>query len=171
MAAASASAPHEIKDDPAPIDRKLAELKKSFGLKKTRDAKFRIEQLQNLKKGIKVLEKDIDESLKVDLGRTGYANEFIETMGIVKKIDHAIENLHKWMKDEVRDTPMLIGPAKSRVVYEPLGVALVIGSWNFPYFTCIGPLIYAIAAGNCCIVKPSEMAPQCSKIIKRLMVR
>jgi aldehyde dehydrogenase (NAD+) len=75
------------------------------------------------------------------------------------------------MADESVDTPMLLAPAKSRIVYEPFGVALVIGSWNFPFFTTIGPLIYAIAAGNCCIIKPSEMSPQSSKVMKRLFTR
>lgn len=88
-----------------------------------------------------------------------------------KKIDHCLEHLKEWMADESVDTPMLLGPAKSRIVWEPFGVALIMGSWNFPFFTTIGPLIYAIAAGNCAIIKPSEMSPQCSRIMKRLLTR
>lgn len=88
-----------------------------------------------------------------------------------KKINHALEHLKEWMAAESVDTPMLLGPARSRIVYEPFGVALIMGSWNFPFFTTIGPLIYAIAAGNCAILKPSEMSPQCSRVMKRLLVR
>jgi len=88
-----------------------------------------------------------------------------------KKIDHAISHLSSWAASKSVDTPMLLGPACSRIVYEPFGIALVMGSWNFPFFTTIGPFIYAIAAGNCCIIKPSEMSPQCSRVMKRLLVR
>lgn len=105
------------------------------------------------------MSKDIDAALHADLGRQGYTNVLFETGGMEKKIDHALEHLKEWMAAESVDTPMLLGPARSRIVYEPFGVALIMGSWNFPFFTTIGPLIYAIAAGNCAILKPSEMSP------------
>jgi aldehyde dehydrogenase (NAD+) len=75
------------------------------------------------------------------------------------------------MKDESLDTPMSLGPAKSRIVYEPLGTVLVVGSWNFPIFTTIGPLVSAIAAGNTAVIKPSELAPFTSNILKKLIFR
>jgi aldehyde dehydrogenase (NAD+) len=78
-------------------------------------------------------------------------------------------NLKSWMKPKKVNTPMTIGPACSSVVYEPLGVVLIIGSWNFPYFTSLAPLIYAIAAGNTAIIKPSESAPNCSSMIRQLI--
>lgn len=64
---------------------------------------------------------------------------------------------------------MLLSPAKSKVVYEPLGVYLIMGSWNFPFLTTINPLIFAIIAGNCALVKPSEMSPHCAVIIDKLI--
>jgi aldehyde dehydrogenase (NAD+) len=60
------------------------------------------------------------------------------------------------MKDESVDTPLLIGPAKSSIMAEPLGVTGILGSWNYPYVTTFMPLIAAIAAGNCAVIKPSE---------------
>jgi len=75
------------------------------------------------------------------------------------------------MKDDVVDTPSLIGPAKSKIVYEPLGVALIMGSWNFPFFTTLGPLVAVIASGNCAVIKPSELSPNCSRKIKSLLTR
>jgi aldehyde dehydrogenase (NAD+) len=75
------------------------------------------------------------------------------------------------MKDEPVDTPLLIGPGKSSIMTEPLGVTGILGSWNYPYVTCFGPLIAAITAGNCAVVKPSELAPQSSLMIKRFIVR
>lgn len=90
---------------------------------------------------------------------------------MMTEIDHSISHLNKWAKDECVDTPMLIGPASSRIVYEPLGVILVIGSWNFPILTTIGPLINVIAAGNVAIIKPSEISPNTSNMLKKLICR
>lgn len=66
---------------------------------------------------------------------------------------------------------MIIGPGKSRIVYEPLGVVLIMGSWNFPLYTTIGPLIHVIAAGNTAVIKPSEMAPHVSNALRKLINR
>ena len=66
---------------------------------------------------------------------------------------------------------MFLGPAKSRIALEPLGVVCIIGSWNFPLYTTLAPLIYAIAAGNCAVIKPSEMTPFTLMKIKSLITR
>jgi aldehyde dehydrogenase (NAD+) len=63
---------------------------------------------------------------------------------------------------------MLVGPAKSKLVFEPLGVIGIMGSWNFPLLTCLSPLIYAIAAGNTAVIKPSEVSPNSLLILKKL---
>lgn len=82
-----------------------------------------------------------------------------------------MDNLKKWANDESVDTPMLIGPGKSKIVYEPLGVVLIMGSWNFPLYTTLGPLIHTIAAGNCALIKPSEMSPFVSNTLKKVINR
>ena len=66
---------------------------------------------------------------------------------------------------------MIVGPGKSKIVYEPLGVVLILGSWNFPLFTTIGPLVDIIAAGNCAVIKGSEMSPNTSKAMGLLATR
>lgn len=63
----------------------------------------------------------------------------------------------------------MLAPAKTRIKYEPLGVVLIFGSWNYPYVVNIKPLCAAITSGNCAVVKPSEMAPFSSKVIKDLV--
>jgi len=63
------------------------------------------------------------------------------------------------MKDVYFDPPLLFCPNSAKIKYEPLGVALIYGSWNFPYFVTLKPLTNAIASGNCAIIKPSEMSP------------
>ena len=75
------------------------------------------------------------------------------------------------MKDEPRDTPFMIGPGTSYVVKEPLGVVAILGAWNFPLKTTLSPLISAISAGNVVVMKPSEFAPHCTVIFKRLFAR
>ena len=66
---------------------------------------------------------------------------------------------------------MLLGPGISKIVAEPLGVALVLGSWNFPIFTTLGPLVDIIAAGNCAVIKGSEMTPNTSKVMSLVVQR
>lgn len=73
------------------------------------------------------------------------------------------------MKDVDTDPPLIFAPSHCKIRYEPLGVALVIGSWNFPYFVTLKPLIVAIAAGNCVIVKPSELGPCSGRAIQILV--
>lgn len=68
-------------------------------------------------------------------------------------------------------TPVYLGPARSRIIYEPLGVVGIFGSWNFPLYTCLSPLISAIAAGNTAVIKPSEVAPHSLLKIKSLLTR
>ena len=85
---------------------------------------------------------------------------------LITKIDiqHNEANFRTWAKPEKVDTPLVVGPATSRIVYEPLGVVLVLGARNYPLFTSITPVAAAIAAGNCVLLKPSELAPHSSNV-------
>lgn len=73
------------------------------------------------------------------------------------------------MKDVDLDTPILLAPCKTKIRYEPLGVCLIYGSWNYPYVVTLKPLCQAITSGNCAVIKPSEMAPNTSRVIKDLV--
>ena len=73
------------------------------------------------------------------------------------------------MADVHEDPSIIFSPCVSKIRYEPLGVVLVMGSWNFPYFVTLKPLAQAIAAGNCVVVKPSELGPHCSKAMQDLI--
>jgi aldehyde dehydrogenase (NAD+) len=66
------------------------------------------------------------------------------------------------MKDIYYDNPLLFAPNVTKIRYEPLGVALIMGSWNYPYYVCLKPLAQAIASGNCAVIKPSELSPASS---------
>lgn len=73
------------------------------------------------------------------------------------------------MADVYFDPPLAFAPNTTRIRYEPLGVALVFGTWNYPYYVCIKPLVQAIATGNCALVKPSEMSPKTAEVMKILV--
>jgi aldehyde dehydrogenase (NAD+) len=73
------------------------------------------------------------------------------------------------MKDVELDTPLMLAPSKTKIRYEPLGVVLIYGSWNYPYVVTLKPLCQAITSGNCAIIKPSEMAPHASAVMKTLV--
>lgn len=74
----------------------------------------------------------------------------------------------EYAKDVHADPYLLFAPSVSKIRYEPLGVALIYSAWNFPYFTSIKPLITCITAGNCAVMKPSEMSPNTTKVLVKL---
>ena len=95
--------------------------------------------------------------------------DLIEIFAIVGEARHAARHIGRWMRPHrVRPTAALLG-TRSSIVYEPKGVVLILSPWNFPFNLSLGPLISAVAAGNCVILKPSEMTPASSALMKRLL--
>ena len=111
----------------------------------------------------------ICDAAEKDLNRNPFIHETFNMNPTCLEIDDTINQLPTWMKPIECDTPMLYGPGKSRVLYEPLGVCLIMPAWNFPFATCFNPLVTALAAGNVCLIKPSEMAAHSSKVIKEMI--
>jgi acyl-CoA reductase-like NAD-dependent aldehyde dehydrogenase len=144
----------------------IAEAQRAFyrrGL--TREIDFRVGQLGVLRSAIVKRERDILEALKRDLGRPmveGYTSE----IGIVlHEIDFALKDLAAWAKPCKVRTPLMLFPGSSWIYPEPYGSVLVIAPWNYPFQLAVSPLIGALAAGNCAVVKPSEAAPHTSRLI------
>ncbi|KAA1037726.1 aldehyde dehydrogenase [Macrococcus equipercicus] len=135
----------------------------------TKEIKFRKKQLKALKKEIQHREADILTALNQDLGKgkvEGYASE----IGIIlKSISMFLKEIKTYNKVETVTTPMLQFPAKSFVMREPLGTVLIIGPFNYPFQLVMEPLIGAIAAGNCAVVKPSELTPHTSQVISEII--
>lgn len=127
--------------------------------------------LKQLLKGLKEMEQDLKEAIDKDLGRDSFVSWFVELEPTKLDAKHALQHVRDWSKEEVVDTPLFAGPGRSKIIYEPLGVALIISSWNYPILTALHPLIAAIASGNCAIIKPSEMAPYSSKALKKLVTQ
>ncbi len=156
---------HTLED----IESTLLSLKNTFATGKTKAYQWRIEQLNGLMRLCKVHEKDICEALSLDL-RKCYTEAYLQEVGYVKAdIKHTLKKLKKWMKPRRVSTPLLAFPAKSFHQPEPLGVVFIMGAWNFPFQLVLAPLVAAIGAGNCALIKPSELTPHTSKLIANLI--
>ena len=131
--------------------------------------KYRIFQLKKLKKLIIDYEKQILDAVKEDLSKPDFENYFSEIQISLMELDFAIKNLKRWMKAEFVKTPFMHQPGYSFTKAEPLGVVLIIAPWNYPFQLIISPLIANIAAGNCAILKPSEISENSSNIIAKLI--
>ena len=107
--------------------------------------------------------------LKEDLGRSDFEAEGLEFLALELDIQHSIDNLKKWMQPTITSVPVFMAPASSEIHHEPYGVCLVIGAFNYPVQLALGPLVGAISAGNCCVVKPSDLAVKVEEILKHLI--
>jgi aldehyde dehydrogenase (NAD+) len=151
------------------IQNTFFELKTNFRNNETRPVAHRKLVLQNLRRIIKDSEKDIAEALKKDLGLYSHTSYVTSVATLIGEIDHALKNLDSWTQSQNKETPMLLFPATTYVFNEPLGTVLIIGAWNYPFPTTIIPFISAIAAGNCAIIKPSENARECSRVMAKIV--
>jgi aldehyde dehydrogenase (NAD+) len=135
----------------------------------TRSYKFRKEQLQKLKKAVVQYEEDLYQALYADLKKSKEEAWVTENGIVLSELKHALKYLATWMEDETVSTNLLNLPSSSRIVPEPLGVVLLIGPWNYPFQLLFNPLIGAMAAGNCVVLKPSEFAPATDAVMKRMI--
>lgn len=135
----------------------------------TRSYDFRIGQLKKLKAMLKNNEDKILEALKKDLNKPAFEAYTSEVGILYEEINYAVRNLRSWMKEQRVSTPISISPSRSYIYSEPLGVVLIISPWNYPVQLLLAPLIGAIAAGNCAILKPSDQAKHSSDLITKLI--
>ena len=138
---------------------------------KTMAAGFRRERLLELRAAIEAHEKPLLDALYADLRKNpheAYAAEIGYTLG---EIRHALRHLDRWIRPQRRKAPWLAWPATAEVRHVPLGVALIIGPWNYPLQLLLTPLVSAIAAGNTAVLKPSELAPHSSGVIAEMIRR
>lgn len=136
---------------------------------KTRTIAYRKQLLEKLKAVIKRRNQDIQKALRQDFGKCGFESFSTEIMGVLDEIDFSIRHVSGWEKPKRVRTPITLFCAKSTVYREPYGNVLIISPWNYPFLLAFSPLVGAIAAGNCCILKPSEYAPHTSRILKEMI--
>ncbi len=130
---------------------------------------FRQKALRSLKKAVSDNEDALHAALYTDLRKSAYESYLTEIGLVHKEIDTAIKNLSKWSKaKKASGTPALF-PAKSFIIPEPLGLALIIAPWNYPFLLTMAPLVGAVAAGCCCVIKPSEFAPATAAVIEKII--
>ncbi|GJP45787.1 hypothetical protein CLOM_g5123 [Closterium sp. NIES-68] len=154
--------------DEAAAEEMVAKLRSKFRSGETRNLAWREQQLRNLARMAEEHEDDIMAALKADLGR-GRMEVLIEVLGVWKAASHMLKNFKKWAKPHKVGTPLSLKPGRSEVVYEPLGLVLIISPWNFPFLLSLEPLVGALATGNVVVLKPSEHAPASSHLLSRLL--
>lgn len=146
----------------------ISNLRQHFNSGMTRPVSFRIRQLKNLKAAIRSHEDDIINALHTDMKKPPFESYASEIGILYTEIEHSIRHVGSWAKSKKVSTPIIHFLSSSAVYQEPYGVTLIIGPWNYPLQLIIAPLIGSIAAGNCTVIKPSELAPATSSVIKRI---
>ncbi len=136
---------------------------------RTKNLNFRIEKLKILRKAIIENEKEIIEALKKDLNKAPFEAYETEIGIVLEEIRYTIKHLSKWTKCKKVKTPLKHFPSSSYIYSEPYGVILIMAPWNYPFQLVLAPLIGAIAAGNCSIVKPSDYSKHTSRLINKLI--
>lgn len=147
----------------------IENLRKFFSSGKTLDVNFRKQKLKQLKAEIIKNEKEIFEALETDLGKSSTEAYMSEVGLVLSEIDCCIKHLKKWAKPKKVRSPLAQFPSKSYILSEPLGVVLIMSPWNYPFMLTLNPLIGAIGAGNCAIVKPSRYSGATSDVIKKIL--
>ena len=142
--------------------------KYKFELRKT-DAKTRISKLKKLKEALQDFEEEIYTALQKDLRKSRFETAVTELFFTYAEIDHAIKKLRSWMKPKSVSKTLSNFFAGNKIYYEPKGVCLIIAPWNYPLQLIMSPLISAIAAGNCAILKPSELSSTTAQVINKLI--
>lgn len=154
-----------IQQIPAVVDAVRA----SFDAGRTRPLEWRKTQLRRLIEMIRREERALLAALEADLGKCAFEAWSAELSLVAGEADHALDNIDDWVKAEKVHTPLVFQPGKSRIYRQPLGVALIIGPWNYPFQLITAPLVGALAAGNAAVIKPSEIAENTSAALAELI--
>lgn len=143
--------------------------RKFFAEHTTLSIDFRLKMLRRLRKAIVEREKQLTEALYADLHKS-YEEAFLTEISIVLgEIDNFLKHLPRWAAPSKRKTPLKLFPAKSQIITEPLGVALIIAPWNYPVQLLLNPLVGAIAAGCTAVLKPSPYVPHVAEALEELV--
>jgi len=135
----------------------------------TQSLDYRLSQLKLLKQVIQGHQNEIITALQQDLGKPKFEAYTSEVLILLEEINFVLKHLREWMKPQRAKISLGQFPARGLIYPQPLGVVLIIAPWNYPFQLLVNPLIGAIAAGNCVIVKPSELAPHTASLISKLI--
>lgn len=140
-----------------------------FAAGETRSVKKRLEILKKLHQAIKNREKQLCEAIQADLGKSATESYMCEVGLTLSELSFQIKHLKKWAKPKRCKTDLANFPGRSFALREPYGCVLIMSPWNYPFLLCMEPMVGAIAAGNCCVLKPSAYSSHTSAAIKELI--
>jgi aldehyde dehydrogenase (NAD+) len=140
-----------------------------FFAQRTKDISFRTEQLKKLKKLLKDNESILNEAIYKDFSKSPFETYSTEFALLFSEINMAIKKVKRWSRPIKKATNLANIPGKSYIIPEPYGNTLIIGAWNYPYQLTLLPMVTSMAAGNTCIVKPSELAIHTSNAMAKLI--
>lgn len=151
------------------VGEKVLKQRNFFSQGKTKSVDFRLKQLKALERCVKKYEQEILEALRLDLRKSHEEGYLTELSIVLSEIKMHIRQLAGWSKPRKVSTPLHLFPSKSYTLFEPLGVVLILSPWNYPFQLLINPLIGAISAGNCAVLKPSPYVPATNEILKKMI--
>nr|KAF6281685.1 hypothetical protein mPipKuh1_010217 [Pipistrellus kuhlii] len=154
-----------------PFEDTLQRLREAFREGRTRSAEFRAAQLKGLDRFLREHKQQLQEALLQDLRKSAFEAELSELSISHAEINLALRNLRAWMKDEKVPRNLATQLDSAFVRKEPFGVVLIIAPWNYPLNLILVPLVGAIAAGNCVMLKPSEVSKNTEKILVEMLPR
>lgn len=159
--------------NPTYTEEEIAQLvkdqRKFFRTNATLSVEYRLEQLKKLLALVQEYEEELHAAIYKDFGKSKHHNQLTEIFPLYAELKEAIQNVAKWAKPRKVKTNLLNKPGSSYLVPEPLGVTLVIGAWNFPYNLSLIPVVGSMVAGNTTILKPSELPPETSRIMAKII--
>ncbi len=144
-------------------------LRKYFNSGNTIDPGRRIEILKALKESILSNLSPLYEALWKDLHKSTQESYLTEVSFVLGEIEYHIKHLRKWSKIRKTGSPITIFPSKSRIMPQPYGVVLIIAPWNYPFMLLLAPLVAAVSAGNCAMLKPSHIAVNTAAVCKDII--
>jgi aldehyde dehydrogenase (NAD+) len=147
----------------------IAQCRSAFDRGVTRPLAWREAQLRALEAMLECHEKALCEALRADLGKSASESWLTEISYVALASKYTRKHLRRWARERRVHTNLALLPARSSVRPEPLGTVLIIAPWNYPAQLCLAPLVAAIGAGNCAVIKPSELAPATSAAIAALL--
>ncbi|KAL3638831.1 hypothetical protein CASFOL_016738 [Castilleja foliolosa] len=151
------------------LDKIAEDLRSVYISGKTKGYEWRVSQLKAIIKITTYHEKEIIQALRSDLNKPELESFVHEISAVTGACKSALKDLPRWMKPEKVKTSMTTFPSSGEIVSEPLGVVLIISTWNYPFRLSLDPVIGAIAAGNAVVLKPSEVAPATSSVLSKLL--
>ena len=152
-----------------PVPAVVTRLRATFESGRTRPLDWRVGQLRALERMLAERERDLVAAIVTDLGRNEVDAWLADVAPVIAESKYARKHLRSWTKPQRTGLPLSVQPGKAWVQWEPLGVAGIIGPWNYPAFLILSPLVGSIAAGNCAVLKPSEHTPTVSALLAEVV--